>query len=73
MENEKKGKTVAIQAGESFAPVAMLFLRPWIFNKAILALIAVGVTLPIFTYWQMFFILWALISIVNMVRRIFHK
>lgn len=73
MENEKKEKTAAIQAGESLAPVAMLFLRPWIFNKAILALISVGVTLPIFTYWQMFFILWALVNIVNIIGRIFHK
>ena len=73
MENEKKEKTVAIQTGESLAPVAMLFLRPWVFNKAILALIAVGITLPTFTYWQMFFMSWALIIIAKIIGNIFHK
>lgn len=53
--------------------IILLFLNPFIFNKAIAAFVAVGYNLPIFTYWQMFFIAWGVSRICRIIGNIFHK
>lgn len=50
-----------------------LFLFPWVINKAMAALIGVNITLPTFTYWQMFFILWGIRYVCSLLGKIFHK
>ena len=53
--------------------VILLFLRPLIVCKALSILIAVcGWAIPVFTYWQMFFLLWALSLICGILGKITH-